>query len=715
MRVRCALFACLLATSTFAADVQLGPSTPLDKTIRRDGPPSVQGSMRMLWSGQKGLAMWADQRGQYPPDVSYLNPVVRPSSVIYYSPMHADGSLEFPGGKPFMNGGSVALAQADDTHFLATVSQSADRVLVFPIDLDGKILADPKFDLYGGSLYSDGKTFLMRSGELYDLDGKPLFRSIMANTNVAALPGLYMTARVQYSGDVISQVMLDNGTFTETKVAKVALDNNGTAVTLGAGDNQVLIVARFPGGVDAFLVDRQGQWRKSIPIYRGSGGIGIERPIWDGSTFLVLLGLENPDGAAIIRGKRVSAAGELLDVYPLEGTPIAPDDAYDVNAIRTSSGVVMRWQDYIFGVASDVSGVFGASNGDIVTSQPAVTPAVVSAAAQTQIRFAPHSSLPVAVWRESARTPRIMLAIGDKTIEVDSSTRSIALRNPAIARNSEQLLVAYRKGADLVARRFSAGGTPLDAAPVRLGNAGVGYIDIPIDAVFDGTSFVVAWSAFDGIYVSRISPNGDVVTISPPKYDCCNWNPRLQATDRGVFLTWSHSLNTRLDILGTRINTHEPVFEVPEPVRISLIGPGAAPPAMAWNDDGEALLAWNEDSCVMGMTLDRNGAVLAGPSMLACDNGKQPVVAWSGSEFVVAWSKLDQFGGVHAMRVDSQLRPIDNDAFEVAAGAYEPSLVQNGSGVTIGYVATGVDDVPRAFFRTLQRLGGTTRGRAAAH
>ena len=713
MRVPGALFALLVASSAFAADLQLGPATPLDQTIRRDGPPSTQKNMQMVWNGQKGLAMWVDQRGQYPPDTLSI---VRPSSVIYYSPMRADGSLEFPNGKPLMDGLSVGLAQADDTHFLASVGQSVDRILVFPIDIDGKILADPKFDLLSGSVYSDGKTFLTPSGQLFDLDGKPLLRSIMANTAVTALPGIYMTAHVNFNGDVIAQTMFDNGTFNETKVAKVGLDNNGATATVAAGDNQVLIVTAFSGGMDAFLVDRQGQWRKSIPIYRGPRAYGLERPIWDGTSFLVLWHIYRPDGILAMNGKRVSASGELIDVYPLDGTPISLDYSFGMNALKTPAGLIMRWQDWGSGARSDVAGVFGASNADIITNMPAATSAVLAAGAQTEIHFAPHSSLPVAAWHESARTQRIMLAIGNKTIEVDSTSRLVPPGNPAIARNSDQILVAWRHNADLLARRFSVSGAPLDAAPLRLGEGGGGP-DIPIDAVFDGMSFVVAWTTYEGLFISRISTNGDVVTIPQKQYSCCNWNPHLQPAAGGVFLIWSKSLDKRLDILGMHINTHNPDLQIPaSPSRLSLIGPSAQPPAIAWNDNGdEALLVWNDTSCVLGMTLDKNGAVLDGPKILACDNARQPAVAWSGSEFVVAWSKLDKDGGVRGMRIDPQLRVIDDNGFEIAAGAYEPSLVQNGSGVTIGYVATGMDDVPRAFFRTLQRLGASSRGRAATH
>ena len=730
MRVFCAVLILLVAITSFAAEVHLGPSIPLDQTLRRDGPPSVQSGMHIVWRGDKGLAAWIDQRGQYPPD-TYVS-LVRPSSVVYVSPMRADGSLELPAGKRLMDGAAVSLASADDSHIMATVYQTIDHTFMLPIDLQGNRLQDPRPVVMGG-VFSDGKTFMTPGGYIYALDGTPIVRGIFdVHNSIAALPGLYLGVQVIWNGNLVLQTMQDDGTVKETAVAKV---NPYSSVAIGIGDNAALMVVTSTDAIDSYLVDLQGKLLRATPVYRGPLRL-VERPVWDGTTFLVTWDVPTDSTIPFYQpstrqAKRVSAAGELLDVFPLTGTTIAARVTSSFTTVKTPAGIVMRWTEYPPGKASDIVGTVVTSNSDVIASAPlAVSPAVASAAAQTQIRFAPNSARPIAVWQESSRTSRIMMSIGDQTFDVASSTDAV-LKNPVVVRNSDQILVVWRStqpsvyrndtitGGEILARRFSLDGTALGTSALKLGNI-TDYDPVDLQAAFDGASFIVSWASYDSVHLSRITPAGEMlqpITVAPNS--CCNTAPYLIPSDRGTLVLWSQrdTSTSWMHVFSTNIDTHAAAPATGNITTTAFIGPNMRLPVFASNDHGDTLIAWSDaKNCVAGMLIDKNGAVILGPKPISCEGKQEQVaVAWSGSEFVVAWSKLDPVGGIRGMRVDSVLHLLDDTAFDLAPGAYEPSLVQNGSGVTIGYVATGIDEVPRAFIRTLQKLGASTRGRAAGH
>jgi hypothetical protein len=96
---------------------------------------------------------------------------------------------------------------------------------------------------------------------------------------------------------------------------------------------------------------------------------------------------------------------------------------------------------------------------------------------------------------------------------------------------------------------------------------------------------------------------------------------------------------------------------------------------LAWSGD-RALAVWADGKCVDGAVLDGDLNKAAFASLIACE---------------------------------------DNQGQPVADAAYEPSMVSSARGVAIAYVANGVDDVPRAFVRTLDRIAGAGRGRAVGH
>jgi hypothetical protein len=684
--------------------------------------------MQMLWFGDKGLALWIDHRGQYLPDLRW--PALHPGSFIYYSPMRADGSLENPIGKPLFPASFFSVAAADEAHIHVSAFQDLDKMYVFPIDMQGNMLADAKPDLGGGEI-TDGTTFLASNGQLSDLEGHPLIRSTFTTAGSAVtFPGLYVGVRTASSGDVLLQTLTDAGAFDEVKIATAgSLVNTYSAAMTAGNDNKVLIAVGLLNGVDTYLIDKKGTVLRLTQVHRGSSFQGVLAPIWDGTSYLVLW-MTGEDGLHWkLEGRRVAPNGDLIDVSATPPT-IATTSPLLSRPVRTPRGMIMRWTQQSAPTGAHIYGRTLLSNDDLIASAP-LTPApelVTSAGGQSDISLAPSGALRISAWRESSFASRIMMSIGNRTFEVASSETHF-LTNPSIARTLDQILVTWYSHhrdnfvndvldhTEVFARRFSLDGTPLDSEAVKVGDTNTGHIAgyaQPIETVADGNGFVVMWPDYARLHLARIGTDGSVSLL-----------PSVVVPETSVEGTRAIVSGGTIRIFFIGLGSHPGLWHLfttrltgTATGGLSVITNFDTRPEFAMATDGSnELIVWSDANCVSGMILDGNDSFVVTPTSIACvEHAAQPSAAWSGSEYVVAWSKYTDEGGVQAMRVDQHLHVLDGAPIDVAStAAWEPSLLQNGSGVTIAYVAIGIDAVPRAFTRTLDRLGVLPRVRPSTH
>src|ERR1041385_1423469 len=132
---------------------------------------------------------------------------------------------------------------------------------------------------------------------------------------------------------------------------------------------------------------------------------------------------------------------------------------------------------------------------------------------------------PLRVWREGSLDTHIVMSIGDRTIEVASSTER-NLRDPSVARGGDTLLVTWRDlpkldwvsvpGYRIYARRFALDGTPVDAQPLLVSKDDAQIVDVELGTAtaFDGVNFVAIWSA-PFPRAARISPAGALLAATP--------------------------------------------------------------------------------------------------------------------------------------------------------------------------------------------------------
>jgi hypothetical protein len=339
------------------------------------------------------------------------------------------------------------------------------------------------------------------------------------------------------------------------------------------------------------------------------------------------------------------------------------------------------------------------------------------------------------MWREGSLDQHIVASFG----EIAASTEHDLL-DPSIAAGTDVLLAVWREMPRTVdaeeqwvyARRFTPAGAPLDAQPLLVAHeTGRAFLaDAGTSVVFDGASFVVLWSG-QGLRIARVTPAGalldrDPLVIELPDGVYTSSSPRAVWTGFQLLVAWSHWISVSLGT-GTLQSTHVDLARlftrgtslIAADARELFTANGAGPDlGLAWNGTHALVAARGNDGCVDVHLIDASLSTIAANPTLRCagtpfNRNPHPTAAWSGSEFVVAWSDPDSV--VRGLRLSRTLTPLDAAPVVLSPPhASAPELAPSPSGVTLGYTRIDSDFVPRAFLRTIERLGNE-RGRTVGH
>jgi hypothetical protein len=115
-----------------------------------------------------------------------------------------------------------------------------------------------------------------------------------------------------------------------------------------------------------------------------------------------------------------------------------------------------------------------------------------------------------------------------------------------------------------------------------------------------------------------------------------------------------------------------------------------------------------------------DGTPLDASFLLTRPGARAADIAWNGSEFVLIWTEGVPGGDVklRGMRLGAHLAPLDGEPFDIAddLSPYAPTVIPTASGVLIGYSRVDAANgfAPRAFTRTLERLGNSVVRRRSA-
>lgn len=273
----------------------------------------------------------------------------------------------------------------------------------------------------------------------------------------------------------------------------------------------------------------------------------------------------------------------------------------------------------------------------------------------------------VIVWTESSERPsgvvsrtvaRLYSQAGsvlepqsEKELLTTSANRQM---NPVIAAGGSIRLVAWREESGIYATRVNAAGVSLDGRGLELyrdANAG------PPSVAFDGSQFVVAWTASPTDLVARfVSTDGRLLPGTVRFYGDVRGPIGLTAGGPGSLLAWT---TNEPQIVVARISRATRDAD-PVPLAISPAGRLVGNPVPSWNGR-EFLVAWNEmvldyaglqiffssdrvlgSRLTDGLTLIDTEPLLIGDAE-GSDAGQR--LASDGQDWLVAWRGGSQIRG----------------------------------------------------------------------
>ena len=272
---------------------------------------------------------------------------------------------------------------------------------------------------------------------------------------------------------------------------------------------------------------------------------------------------------------------------------------------------------------------------------------------------------------------------------------------PRVSWNGENWLVVWQHqggpaccpNSEIRAARVSPAGTVLDATPILVASVSGQNVEWPAVAS-DGANWLVVWRGWDmaaGIATlngTRVSPTGNVLDGTGVVMRHDSWNSYPTNADvtfaaAEYLLTWlegSGGLDNHYVVRGQRFTPALAKLDA-NPFTINLYAPtNAKNPRVATNGT-DFFVAWFEDRYVgwaqaFGSRVSHAGQVLdpAGIAISAVAGYSQfaPVVAWSGTNWVVAYNQHapDTFDeNIYATRVSTAGKVLDATARVIKAGA----------------------------------------------
>lgn len=698
----------VLSSSVFAAEVRLGPETPVTPWIPTEPASYPQTYPAIASNGRDFLAIWRDHREK--------STTLR----LYLSRLDGAGHPVEPLGRRFreIHYNSVPHLASDGVDYLAAWQNPRGWTVVQRLDENGTPLAAEQWigqeweKTSPRVLASNGSTYLLLTRDavfLLDRNGVVLDRAVstMGVLSLDAWNGRYRM--IGYEGGLLTLRTIDDhsGRLASSDILLPDVPNVETAVFL---HNRILCVWTERTGPESFIrvfmmLDGSGQ------IVKPASAVNLPisymlRAETDGRELLL---------AAGARAVRMSAEGEVRDAEPL---PLFTNDPWFRSA---SNGKTLVW---IWSQHGSWSGLI--DSGDIVSlafrnfdelpPPPAANTLVAfSGRAQEHARVAQAGPHRMVVWRDSTGE-NIRGAIDGVEVTIGNFGGI-----PSVAAGKDSFLVAWYGFASswrLLARRYAFDGTPLDAQPIVVASVAP-FIDDDPGIATDGSSFVISVPVGNELRLARVDGATGFVSIDvtyPCKTDCSvSYRPVRTPSEwivpfakyfgffsPHVAITWSPSLaqishsgsttaekSTQLECNNTGC-LRVAVANAGE--RVSLVYPNFD--ELLFVPDGGGLRRLKIGSWVHGLD-----------------------AAWNGSEYVVVWSTA---GGeaLRAMRFDASWRAIDAEPFEISpAGATtdNPSIAVTDQGVVIAYSRSTPENAwaPRAFTRTLDRLA--PRRRAARH
>ncbi len=229
-----------------------------------------------------------------------------------------------------------------------------------------------------------------------------------------------------------------------------------------------------------------------------------------------------------------------------------------------------------------------------------------------------------------------------------------------VATDGEIFFVVWADGRDprrdgevLYGARIAANGTPLDGDGIALGT-GAAHVS---DVVFDGASFLVAWTEHTGgegdgspFRFVRVSPDGALVATPPqPELLASPGYTMASASDGTHTLLVGQDYNSARSLLAALLVDQQGAA-VGSVIDIVTEGPAfnASGPAVSF-DGTSYLVVWNDQREVFGQRVSASGALVGGRISIARKDWiEHATTAAGGGNHLVVWQDKQ---GIFAARV----------------------------------------------------------------
>jgi MYXO-CTERM domain-containing protein len=459
--------------------------------------------------------------------------------------------------------------------------------------------------------------------------------------------------------------------------------SNGADPVVAADPSGDYLVAWSQGAVDpdlrGRLVSSAGNpVGTSFDISAGNGTQAEPAISFNGTNFVVLWRRNND-----IFGTRVSGAGAVLDTHSEGGTDVGGVAISTAAAQQSTptvacgdSGCLAAWADLrdaealasdVYAAIIDPSFEVGVDFPVAALDRPQVAPAAAAAGSGWFL-----------VWQDSStgiQYPYGTRIASDGSIVDPDPILLLAGNNaqvqPSAVRSSDGWMLLWSDsrdlGNDVLAMRFDAAGTKLDADPRAVSSAE--RLQNSPAVVFDGAQFIAAWTDARGatrdVFAGRIGVDGaaldaDGFIVTSGARDQTNPDIAWSDGSEGLVL-WQDRRAGNFDILGAMIDSSG-ALSVTDLVVCDGVGDQLRPavsfdPVSAlylavWSDarDGRGtndIYAARIDTS--GNVLDPCGVVIASAASLQV----APDVAFGGDQFLVVWEdrRNDLRGDVLGARV----------------------------------------------------------------
>lgn len=463
------------------------------------------------------------------------------------------------------------------------------------------------------------------------------------------------------------------------------------AVAAGTAASLTIFEDNRGGDYDLFglRVDAAGNAIDSLPfaITKAPGDQTAPQVVWNGVNWLVVYASQYDTGsgyfATQIRAQRVSPQGVVLDPTPLALGADSTGAYFGVASDGTDW--LVAWTGFSAGNSAIVARRVSAAGAALDPGGVVVHPASYVIFFRLGVSYAGGSYL--VTWSENGARGRLV----STNLATIGPAVSLPIELGVVRGNGAQFLAAWTRQnpafqQEVVAQRFAANLTPLDANPIVVSQAATSPSPSDVVAAWDGAQWLVGWTqAAWSLRVARfaggavLDPGGVLLPhgSSGPFY-----GQALGALPGGGALaTWHQA----------RFGTADDVYAVPfsgagaaGTERLLSVGTEAQRfprttaggdrylvTALAERSEGSRIVAWRVDA--LGQSLDAAPIVVATAAHARLQVGG---AGWNGTHFLVAWAD-GQVGQVWARRLHPDGTWVDPAPIAVQPG-FAPDVAAAG-------------------------------------